>query len=596
MDDPSSGTRPIRTIADFSGLERSIGAALLELADVTTRGLRTEEPDELIPWSHVLREARLRVALALGTLGACAGGAPSSGIPSAPPLLPHGHPQHIGLLLENTPEYVYWLCAAAISPLVVVGLNDTRAPASLARDVETADVGLVVYDAGHAELAGQLASHTAVPVVPADEALAGAGDATPDGALADGDVADPDGLVALVFTSGSTGDPKAVRITQRKIAAPAAMLAERFGLGASDCIYNAMPLFHSNAVLVAWPIAVFTGCDLALRRRFSASRWLADVRRHGATFANYVGTPLSYILSTPERPDDAENPVRIVYGNEAGEDVRRRFSARFGVRVVDGFGSTEGGVAVSRTPETPPAALGPLPAGASVIHPETGAECAAARFSSAGALENAGEAVGELVGSGPGLFAGYYENPEADAERMRDGLFHTGDLAYVDAQGFVYFAGRASTWMRVAGENLAATPIERTLSKHPWVAEVSVYGIPAAEGPGDEVAATVVLAGGAGPAGGDDTGKAGDGDGEREDGTTTSSAERFAAGLREFLAAQPDLSVRQWPALVRVVASMPRTPSFKVRTAELVRRGRTAAGDLLFFRGGPARSPGEYGR
>ncbi len=180
---------------------------------------------------------------------------------------------------------------------------------------------------------------------------------------------------------------------------------------------------------------------------------------------------------------------------------------------------------------------------------------------------------------------------------MRGGRFRTGDLAYVDGAGFVYFAGRASTWMRVAGENLAAGPIERVLLRHPSVAEVSVYGIPAVEGPGDEVAATVVLADGDGTTGGDcgDCGGGAD-DGKDRDGTATSSAERFAAGFREFLAAQPDLSVRQWPALLRVAESMPRTPSFKVRTAELASRGRVAGGDELFFRGGPARSPGEYGR
>ncbi|WP_333619751.1 AMP-binding protein [Dietzia sp.] len=399
----ASDARTVRTIADFAAPGVTVGTALLELADVWDRGIVTEDEHPRIPWARVLREARLRAARALGAPDATSGGATASGIPASAPLLPCDRPPHIGLLLENTPEYVYWLCAAAMSPLVAVGLNDTRAPAALARDLDTADVGLVVYDAGHAELAGLLASHTAVPVISADEALGGSADAVFDGAGEEGDYADPDRLVALVFTSGSTGDPKAVRVTQRKIAAPAAMLADRFGLGAGDCIYNAMPLFHSNAVLVAWPISVFTGCELALRRRFSASRWLADVRRHGATFANYVGTPLSYILSTAERDDDTENPMRIVYGNEAGEEVRRRFAERFGVRVVDGFGSTEGGVAVSRTPETPPAALGPLPAGASVIDPESEAPCAVARFSGDGALANADEAVGELVGRRAGI-------------------------------------------------------------------------------------------------------------------------------------------------------------------------------------------------
>src|SRR5699024_1119644 len=119
--------------------------------------------------------------------------------------------------------------------------------------------------------------------------------------------------------------------------------------------------------------------------RFSASGWLDDVRRYGCTFANYVGAPLTYILATPERPDDADNPMRVVYGNEAPADVRERFAARFGVTVVDGFGSTEGGVAITRTPGTPPTALGPLPDGVRVVDPVDGTERPRAGYDDAGA-------------------------------------------------------------------------------------------------------------------------------------------------------------------------------------------------------------------
>ena len=551
---------PIRSIDDFDSPSASLADSLAALSTTDDRGIRFDE--EFLPWSQVVRRAHERIGafhqLAERT------GAGSSGTGE------DRHPPHIGILLDNSPEFVFWLCAAASSELVAVGLNDTRAPRALAADLATADVRVVVYDAGHADLARELARHTAVPVIPEAEFAGGPANAASDvmgDATEPGEVSpargDGDSLVALIFTSGTSGDPKAVRVTQRKIAAPARMLADRFDIGPRDCIYNAMPLFHSNAVLVAWPMALVTGCDLALRRRFSASGWLGDVRRFGATFANYVGTPLSYILATEARPDDADNPVRIVYGNEAGAEVREAFAERFGVRVVDGFGSTEGGVAISRTPDTPAAALGPLPQGVLVVDPETDAPREVARFSDDGALANPQEAVGELVREGPGLFAGYYGNPAADAERMRGGRFRTGDLAYVDAEGFVYFAGRASTWMRVAGENLAARPIERVLSRHRQVAEVAVYGIPATPPPGDDVVAAVVLA-------------------DRVvDGRTVDD---FAAGFGAFLAAQSDLSRRQWPRLLRVTADLPRTPSFKVRTPVLAARGRATGDDAVFRR------------
>ena len=550
---------PIRSIDDFDSPSASLGDSLAALSTTDDRGIRFDE--EFLPWSQVVRRAHERI----GAFHQWAErtGAGSSGTGE------DRHPPHIGILLDNSPEFVFWLCAAASSELVAVGLNDTRAPRALAADLATADVRVVVYDAGHADLARELARHTAVQVIPEAEFARGPANAASDvmgDVRAPGEV-DParggDSLVVLIFTSGTSGDPKAVRVTQRKIAAPARMLADRFDIGPRDCIYNAMPLFHSNAVLVAWPMALVTGCDLALRRRFSASGWLGDVRRFGATFANYVGTPLSYILATDARPDDADNPVRIVYGNEAGAEVREAFAERFGVRVVDGFGSTEGGVAISRTPDTPAAALGPLPQGVLVVDPETDAPREVARFSDDGALANPQEAVGELVREGPGLFAGYYGNPAADAERMRGGRFRTGDLAYVDAEGFVYFAGRASTWMRVAGENLAARPIERVLSRHRQVAEVAVYGIPATPPPGDDVVAAVVLA-------------------DRV--VDERTVDDFAAGFGAFLAAQSDLSRRQWPRLLRVTADLPRTPSFKVRTPVLAARGRATGDDAVFRR------------
>ena len=110
---------------------------------------------------------------------------------------------------------------------------------------------------------------------------------------------------------------------------------------------------------------------MVLRRKFSASQFLPDVRRYGATYANYVGKPLSYVLATPERPDDADNPLRAVYGNEGAPADVERFATRFNTLVMDGFGSTEGGIAIGRTPDTPPGSLGPLPDGTEIVDVDT---------------------------------------------------------------------------------------------------------------------------------------------------------------------------------------------------------------------------------
>ena len=115
-------------------------------------------------------------------------------------------------------------------------------------------------------------------------------------------------------------------------------------LTAESVCYVAMPMFHSNALYAGWSPAVYVGATIALRRRFSASAFLDDVRRYRVTYFNYVGKPLSYILATPPRPDDREHTLVRVVGNEGTERDITRFSERFGVPVADNYGSTEGGV------------------------------------------------------------------------------------------------------------------------------------------------------------------------------------------------------------------------------------------------------------
>jgi fatty-acyl-CoA synthase len=314
-------------------------------------------------------------------------------------------------------------------------------------------------------------------------------------------------------------------------------MTQRFSLGPTDVCYVSMPLFHSNAVLVGWAVAVASQSSLALRRKFSASQFLPDVRRFGATYANYVGKPLSYVLATPQRPDDADNPLRAVYGNEGAPADLERFARRFGTVVVDGFGSTEGGIAIARTPDTPPGALGPLPQGTLIVDVETGEPCPPG-------------VTGELVNvSDSGRFEGYYNDPDAEAERMRGGMYHSGDLAYRDEDGFAYFAGRIGDWMRVDGENLGTAPIERILLRHPDITEVAVYGIPD-PAVGDTVMAAVVM---------------------------TAGAEFDAEKFRAFLAEQPDLGPKQWPSFVRVSSELPRTETFKVIKRRLSAEGTQCA-------------------
>jgi fatty-acyl-CoA synthase len=436
-------------------------------------------------------------------------------------------PPHVGVLLENTPFFSAMLAAAGMSGIVPVGLNPVRRGEALARDIDRADCQLVLADSNSAAALGDI-EHLNVDSTD----WAGEVAAHQDAKLVF-QSASPADLFMLLFTSGTSGDPKAVMVSHGKVASAGQRMTERFALSADDVCYVSMPLFHSNAVLVGWAVAAACQGSLALRRKFSASGFLPDVRRYGATYANYVGKPLSYVLATPEQPDDADNPLRAVYGNEGVPRDVERFGRRFGCDVQDGFGSTELGVAIARTADTPAGSLGPLPEGVGIIDPDTGEPCPPG-------------IAGELVNTtGAGSFEGYYNDEAAMAERMRGGVYHSGDLAYRDEAGYVFFAGRLGDWMRVDGENLGAAPIERVLLRYSDVSEVAVYPVPDAV-VGDQVMAAVVLAPG---------------------------AEFDADAFRAFLAEQPDLGPKQWPSYVRVSTELPRTLTFKVLKRQLSAEG-----------------------
>ncbi len=498
---------------------------LLARAGDERPGLRFE--DETWSWAeHVRASARW------------AGGLRAALDPDEPP--------HVGVLADNVPQFSFLLGACAFAGAALVGLNPTRRGAALARDVRLADCQFVLTEAKYRPLlaALDLDVRDLETWAPADEPI----DPVPAAA---------DDLLMLIFTSGTSGDPKAVRCTHGKIAFPGAMLAERFRLSTEDTVYVTMPLFHSNAVMAGWAVGLAAGATIALRRRFSASGFLPDVRKFGATYANYVGKPLSYVVATPPRPDDADNPLRLVYGNEGASADLAAFENRFGCKVVDAFGSTEGGVGFARTDDTPPGSLGRPAGDVAVLHPDTGRPCPPAEFDADGHLVNAADAVGELVNTaGAGWFAGYYNDPAADAERLRDGRFHTGDLAYADADGFCYFAGRLGDWLRVDGENLGTAPIERILLRHPAITDAAVYAVPDPV-TGDQVMAAIVT-----------------------DGTPLTPAE-----FGRFLAGQADLGPKQVPRYVRTTRELPRTSTFKVLKRQLSAEGVECA-DVVWEREG----------
>jgi fatty-acyl-CoA synthase len=476
-------------------------------------------------------------------------------------------PPHVGVLLGNVPEYLFWLGAAALSGAVVVGINPTRRGDALAGDIRRTDCRVLVTDAEGAALLAGL--DTGVPTGRvlrvdtadyqgrlADHAGVGARDVVAVSAPTSAD------LFLLLFTSGTTGAPKAVRCTQGRLASIALRSAEAYGYDRDDVAYCAMPLFHGNALMVLWGPTLAVGATVALAARFSASGFLPDIRRYGATTFTYVGKALAYVLATEPSDDDATCTLRRGFGTEASVADHAAFQERFGCVLTEGYGSSEGGVAINRVPGTPVGSLGLPSEDVVVVDPATGAECPPAEFDGKGTLVNAGAAVGEIVNrSGTGRFEGYYADPGATDQRLRGGWYWTGDLAYRDADGWFWFAGRGGDWLRVDSENLAAGPIERVLIRFADVAAVAVYPVPDPR-TGDEVMAALELLPG-----------------------RDFDPDAFGA----FLAAQPDLGTKWVPAFLRVTASLPMTASGKV-TKESLRHDGWWRGDdiVLRRRPGPA--------
>ncbi|MGP3772359.1 AMP-binding protein [Streptomyces sp. SDT5-1] len=472
-------------------------------------------------------------------------------------LLPRAAEPHVGLLLDNTPEFPQWLGAAALSGAAVAGLNPTRRGAELARDITHTECRVLVTERAHLPLLDGL-DLPGVRILVTDtdaygELLASYEGAEPEVAGRVG----PGTRMLLYFTSGSTGAPKAALCSQGRLAAAGRSLVDSFGVRADDVHYVCMPLFHGNAVIADWAPAVAAGAGVALRRRFSASGFLGDVRRFGATYFTYVGRAVQYLLATEERPDDRDNPLRMGFGTEAGAVDAARFEERFGVRLVEGYGSSEGGAAVQRTADTPVGAIGRAAPGSDlvVLDPETKAECPPARFDDSGRLVNGTSAIGELVNRGRSPFEGYWRNEVAYAERVREnGWYWTGDHFYRDADGFLYFAGRGDDKIRVDSENLAPAMIENILARWDDAVAVAVYGVPDPVA-GDQVMATVAL----------------------REGVAFDPAR-----LDAFLLAQPDLGTKMRPRFVRVVDRMPVTATNKVRRGELRREGFWTGGDLYW--------------
>jgi len=298
-------------------------------------------------------------------------------------------------------------------------------------------------------------------------------------------------LASIFFTSGTTGPSKGVAMPHAQMYFFGQEVVSLTRLTTDDTYMTVTPLFHGNAQFMAAYPALIAGAGLVIRSRFSASRWIDQLREHNVTVTNFIGVMMDFVWKQPERPDDEDNALRAVFAAPTASSVLEPFKKRFGIEAfVEVFGLTETSAPI----------LSPYgkarPAGAAglqvadwfdirLVDPETDEEVPT------------GE-IGELVVRPRHPWTcsmGYYGMPEKTAEAWRNLWFHTGDALRRDAEGWYYFVDRYKDALRRRGENISSYEVEQAILGHPAVQEVSVVGVQAEiEAGEDEVLAVVVAA------------------------------------------------------------------------------------------------------
>jgi crotonobetaine/carnitine-CoA ligase len=343
----------------------------------------------------------------------------------------------------------------------------------------------------------------------------------------------------LLYTSGTTGFPKAV-VNRVRPGGPQGIHAlASLWVRPDDVLFTCLPLFHANALSLTAAPAMMFGIPFGLERRFSASRFWEPIRRWGVTSFNALGAMIPILMKQPERPDDAINPVRLVLSAACPKTVWRAFERRFGVEIMECYGAVDGGgVMIFNRGDAPVGSVGRLP-------PTTEWKL----------VDDVDRAVapgetGELITRAPegaGPVVEYYKNAEASAAKVRAGWIRSGDLFTADESGNLFFVDRKTDSIRRRGENISSWDVESALEKHPDIVECAAFGVPSELGE-DEVMVLVVPRPG-----------------------SVLSPETIVRHAAEHLA------YFMVPRYVEIVNEVPRTGTHRAKKTELKKRGVTAA-------------------
>ena len=402
---------------------------------------------------------------------------------------------HVAVMMDNCPEQFFAYLAIAKLGAVAVPLNTAARGMLLTYFLTHSDAVAFVAERGYLARLSEIRAD--VPLLKLIVALdadsdAEMDDAEPFAALLEASDDDIVTLVAvsdlamLAYTSGTTGPSKGNMLAQGTTVYYGLTTAESHGYRDDDVIYVCLPINHSNALLCTLYGAMIADAQVALARRFSASRYWDDIRSSGATLTNLLGSMINILWSREARDDDRDNQLRMCNCVPA-PPFGRGFEHRFGLRLTSGFGLTDYCLGTVYTILDPASKYG------SAGRPRSGVSLVVADEHD---VPLAPGEVGEILLRTDNLYgasAGYYKMPEATVAASRNGWWHTGDRGYLDPDGYLYFADRKKDSIRRRGENISSFEVESVLLQHAAIADVAAYPLKS-EMAEEEVAVSVMLA------------------------------------------------------------------------------------------------------
>ena len=299
----------------------------------------------------------------------------------------------------------------------------------------------------------------------------------------------PSDVSLLVYTSGTTGNPKGVMVTHQMYVAAGQGFAHWTQASPEDRFFTCLPFYHANIQYYSTMGALAAGATLVVVDRFSASRFWDQVREAKATIVNFIGMMMPVLAKQTESPTDSQNSVRLFYGSPSfSPEFLESFQHRFGTDVIVGFGMTETCYGTIESIGQPRRAGS---SGTPRQHPDS-------RFLNHVRISHAEtglpvgpDIVGEITIKNPAVMPGYWRNEEQTSQSLRDGWLYTGDLGWLDEDGFLYFVDRKKDMIRRRGENISSQEVENVIKRHPALLDCAVLAVPSDLGE-DEVKAYVV--------------------------------------------------------------------------------------------------------